>query len=174
MSCCESPSALSTEPDPRSLNPESGLNVLEDMTRHNAAALVLAVAVGLPLAACSGSTTTSPTGAYGPTTSSVTSPTSPTKSATQKPSPSDSKKDSAATLTISGFAFSDLTVKPGVTVTVENQDSSPHTVAVKGTSTDVSVPAGGKATFTAPDKPGSYALSCDLHPQMAGQLTVAA
>ena len=78
----------------------------------------------------------------------------------------------AATLTISGFAFSELSVKAGTKVTVTNEDSSDHTVTVKGTSTDVNVPAGGTATFNAPDQPGSYDLSCDFHPAMSGTLTV--
>jgi plastocyanin len=78
----------------------------------------------------------------------------------------------AATLTISGFAFSELSVKAGTKVTVTNEDSSDHTVNVKGTSTDVTVPAGGTATFDAPDQPGSYDLSCDFHPAMSGTLTV--
>ena len=75
---------------------------------------------------------------------------------------------------ISGFTFSAITVKPGATITVTNADSVAHTVNVNGTHTDLNVPAGGQATFTAPTKPGSYPLTCDFHPRMHGMLTVVA
>ena len=39
-------------------------------------------------------------------------------------------------MTISGFAFSALTVKPGALVTVSNQDAVSHTVHVQGTAVD--------------------------------------
>ena len=73
---------------------------------------------------------------------------------------------------ISGFTFSTLTVTPGATVTVTNADNVEHTVNVNGTSIDVTVPGSGKATFTAPTKPGSYPLTCDFHKSMHGMLTV--
>ncbi len=76
-------------------------------------------------------------------------------------------------MTISGFAFSTLTVKPGALVAVSNQDSVAHTVNVNGTSIDVTVSGGGHATFTAPAKAGTYPLTCDFHHSMHGTLTVA-
>ncbi|HEY5183434.1 MAG TPA: cupredoxin domain-containing protein [Actinomycetes bacterium] len=76
-------------------------------------------------------------------------------------------------MTISGFAFSALTVKPGALVTVSNQDSVSHTVHIQGTAVDVTVPPGGQATFTAPAKAGAYPLTCDFHAHMHGSLTVA-
>ena len=76
-------------------------------------------------------------------------------------------------MTISGFAFSLLTVKPGVVVTVRNEDSVAHTVHLGGTAIDVTVDGGGRATFTAPTQAGSYPLTCDFHAQMHGNLTVA-
>jgi plastocyanin len=36
----------------------------------------------------------------------------------------------------------------------------------------VKVPAQGQATFTAPAKAGTYALTCDFHKQMTGTLVV--
>lgn len=80
----------------------------------------------------------------------------------------------AATLTISDFTFSPLTVKAGETVTVVNSDSVEHTVTAADAGLDVKVPAGGSATFTAPTTPGDYALTCDFHPSMKGTLTVTA
>ncbi|MFI5099770.1 MAG: cupredoxin domain-containing protein [Actinomycetes bacterium] len=89
-------------------------------------------------------------------------------------SASSTTAGSGPTLVISGFAFSTLTVKPGVQVSVSNQDSVAHTVKVNGTSIDVTVSGGGHATFTAPAKAGSYPLTCDFHASMHGTLTVAA
>jgi len=56
---------------------------------------------------------------------------------------------------------------------VQNDDPSEHTVNVEGTDTDVTVPASGEAQFSAPTKPGDYALTCDFHSNMHGNLTVA-
>jgi plastocyanin len=75
-------------------------------------------------------------------------------------------------LTISGFAFSELSVSAGEEVTVQNDDPSEHTVNVNGTDIDVTVPASGDATFTAPTKAGDYELTCDFHATMQGSLTV--
>ena len=85
------------------------------------------------------------------------------------PSGSQSAAPSAAdTITIQSFAFSaPLTVAPGASVTVMNKDSVQHTVTADTTGGfDVTVPAGGTATFTAPSAPGSYAFHCSIHPSM--------
>ena len=131
------------------------------MRLRKAAALTFTAMTALTMTACSQADTP----ATAPQPSSSSQSPGPSKSA-------QSGKAEAATLTISGFAFSELSVKAGTKVTVTNEDSSDHTVTVKGTSTDVNVPAGGTATFDAPDQPGSYDLSCDFHPAMSGTLTV--
>jgi plastocyanin len=41
-----------------------------------------------------------------------------------------------------------------------------------GKSFNVTVAAGGTATFTAPTKPGTYPFHCSVHPQMHGTLVV--
>lgn len=85
------------------------------------------------------------------------------------PSESASAPASAAdTITIQSFAFSGpLTVAPGAQITVMNKDSVEHTVTADTTGGfDVTVPAGGTATFTAPSAAGSYAFHCSVHPQM--------
>lgn len=102
---------------------------------------------------------------------SAASSTAPTQSA---PGPVASTSSGAATLTISGFTFSSLSVRAGALITVVNQDQVPHTVDVHGTAIDVSVAANGRATFTAPAAPGSYPLTCDIHPAMHGTLQVTA
>lgn len=75
----------------------------------------------------------------------------------------------ADTITIQSFAFSaPLTVAPGTQITVMNKDGVEHTVTADTTGGfDVTVPAGGTATFAAPSAPGSYAFHCSIHPQMA-------
>lgn len=111
------------------------------------------------LAACSATT-------YSASTS------SPQSATTIGPSAPAAVAD-GSTLTISEFTFSALTVAPGATVAVRNQDAVAHTVHVNGTDVDVTVPANGQRSFTAPATAGSYPLTCDFHPRMHGTLTVA-
>ncbi len=73
------------------------------------------------------------------------------------------------TITIDNFAFApqSMTVSPGATVTVKNNDSTAHTVTAKNKAFDTGdVGAGATKTFTAPTKPGSYAYICLIHPFM--------
>lgn len=78
-----------------------------------------------------------------------------------------------ATLTISDFSFSGLTVSPGATVTVQNGDDSPHTVTAEDGSFDTgNIDARGSSSFVAPSDPGTYAITCNVHPQMSGTITV--
>jgi plastocyanin len=78
------------------------------------------------------------------------------------------------TITISGMAFgAPLTVAPGATVTIVNEDTVEHSVTSdpKGAfGTDVD--GGEQKTFTAPTKPGEYPIICDYHATMHGTLTV--
>lgn len=80
-----------------------------------------------------------------------------------------------ATLVIDNFEFSTVTVAPGATVTVENRDSAPHTATARngafGTGT---LDSGEVGSFVAPDTPGSHPVTCDIHPDMAGVVVVAA
>jgi plastocyanin len=82
----------------------------------------------------------------------------------------------ADTIVISNFAFSPatLTVAPGATVTVKNQDSTTHTVTASGNKVfdTGGVNAGATATFKAPTTPGSYPYTCTIHPFMKGTLKV--
>ena len=78
------------------------------------------------------------------------------------------------TITISGMAFgAPLTVSPGATITIVNEDTVEHSVTSdpKGAfGTDVD--GGEQKTFTAPDKPGEYPIICVYHPSMHGTLIV--
>lgn len=64
-------------------------------------------------------------------------------------------------LSISGFKFSNLTVKAGTTVRVTNKDAAAHTVTVSGTDIDQQVAGNGQNSFTAPSKPGQYKPTYD-------------
>ena len=119
------------------------------------------ILIGL-LTACGSSTTSAPAP---DTTVAASSPAS---------SGDSTAASGSGALTISGFAFSPATVKAGQEVTVTNADGVDHTVTIAGENVDVKVPANGSATFTAPSKAGSYALTCDFHPSMSGTLTVTA
>jgi plastocyanin len=75
-----------------------------------------------------------------------------------------------AAITIKDFKFGGpLTVKPGESVKVTNQDGAAHnTVADDGSFKTEDLEQGESATFTAPSKPGTYKYSCTLHSSMSG------
>jgi plastocyanin len=104
------------------------------------------------------------------------STTMPMESSPAMPSTDQGMPGAEATaITIKDFDFGDpITVSPGATVTVTNQDTAEHTVtADQDQAFNVEVKAsGGKATFTAPSQPGTYAFHCTYHPRMHGKLTV--
>lgn len=130
------------------------------MTRRPAskllAYLAALVCLGLVLAGCGSGGTTSPT-----------TPTAPA---------GGGGEPAANTIVISNFVFSPttLTVSPGATVTVRNNDSTTHTVTATGAKAfdTGDVDAGASATFKAPTKPGSYPFTCTIHPFMKGTLKV--
>ncbi len=82
----------------------------------------------------------------------------------------------AATITIKNFAYSAApAVAPGAKITIMNQDPEAHTVTSDTAGAfDVTVPAGGSATITAPATAGSYAFHCNFHSNMHGSLVVQA
>jgi plastocyanin len=141
--------------------------VLSDMRKAFRTLLIVpaaGVVLGFGLTACS-SGSSGPS--YGGSASSAAAP-SPAAAAA-------APATAASTITIQSFAFgAPLTVQPGQTVSVVNQDSAPHTVtADDGKSFDAKAGPGGSGTFTAPMAPGSYAFHCSVHPDMHGTLTVA-
>ena len=77
-------------------------------------------------------------------------------------------------ITIKGFGYgAPLTVAPGATVTVRQEDSVQHDVSSAAFKTSL-LRTGETATFTAPTRPGSYDYTCSIHPQMHGRLIVRA
>ena len=80
------------------------------------------------------------------------------------------------TIIIQNFAFhpATLTVQPGATVTVTNEDSTTHTVTATGAKAfdTGNVGPGKTVTFTAPATAGAYPYICEIHQYMQGTLTV--
>lgn len=113
--------------------------------RLGAPAAALAVALGLLVSGCSSDTSSAPASFA-------------------------SAQDE--TVVISDFAFSATSVAAGSQVQVRNDDAAEHTLTIADAGIDVKVLPGETASFTAPTRPGSYALTCDVHPAMRGTLTV--
>lgn len=81
----------------------------------------------------------------------------------------------AKTITIRNFAFSPerLTVRPGATVRVKNEDSSTHTLTSTAHLFDTGdLNSGAVRSFRAPSKPGPYPYICTIHQFMTGTLVV--
>lgn len=91
------------------------------------------------------------------------------------PVPDPSSAPAGTTIVIKNFSFhpASLTVAPGTTVTVHNEDSATHTLTAVDKAFDTGNVRGGQTvTFTAPSKPGSYPYICSIHQFMHGTLTV--
>jgi plastocyanin len=81
---------------------------------------------------------------------------------------------SGPTIKIKDFGYgAALTVAPGATVTVENEDGVRHNVSGAAFRTDL-LGQGQRATFTAPSQPGTYSFTCSVHASMHGTLVVRA
>lgn len=83
--------------------------------------------------------------------------------------------EAEATIRIQSFAYTPpvLTVRAGETVSVENMDSTTHTVTGNGFNTG-NVAGGTTDTFSAPMAPGTYPYTCAYHATMQGTLEVTA
>ncbi len=99
--------------------------------------------------------------------------------AASSPSGGSSSGGSAtAVLVIKNFAYSPstLTVAPGATITVKNEDTAPHTVTAtnphNGAFNTGDIQPGSNATFKAPTTPGTYPYICLIHQFMHGTLVV--
>lgn len=154
--------------------------------RWRTALTAVTVLALLGLTGCSSSKPSTPS-TPAPATADTTPTTAGTPSSSASASASGSASGSASaspsgtpaaavTVTIKDFAFNPVgvTVAPGATVTVINQDNTAHTVtSVTDGLFDTGDIAGGQTTtFTAPTTPGEYRYICSIHPNMHGTLTV--
>jgi plastocyanin len=82
----------------------------------------------------------------------------------------------ATTVELSDFAFRPncLSADAGATIILENTGDAPHTFTMEGSDVDVEVNAGSSIEASLSGvEPGTYAVTCTLHPQMEAKLTVA-
>lgn len=124
--------------------------------------LLLAAAASLVVAACGDDDEAS----SDQTTSSVDETTSS--------SADDGGGAQEGAITITAFAFDDVTAAAGETIAVVNETGAPHTVtADEGDAFDSGqVAANSEGEVTVPDEPGTYEFHCEVHPSMTGTLTV--
>lgn len=141
------------------------------MARQRQAVFVAMVAVAMAVVAGCGSSGQSGSGGG---SSSSTASTSSSSSASEPGSYGKAGTSQAATITIKDFSYSGpVSVAPGATVTVVNQDAQKHTLTAKDKAFDVTVDGGGgTGTFTAPSTPGSYSYVCTFHANMSDTLVV--
>lgn len=139
---------------------------LSRVRRH----LLVAVPLALLLSACgtADETTSSPPAAdaYGDSSAAQGSTASPGAT-------SAGAADDTVTYRVAKYTFPDLTVAPGAQVRVLNDDDEPHTVTAEDGSFDTGAfDSDDPGTFTAPRTPGTYRITCTVHPSMHGQITV--
>lgn len=143
---------------------------------------VAAAALTAAIAACSSANGSS--GSAAPSVATTTSAAAPTTSAPAGGEATSSDDDGggsggsddgqaagSGTITIKDFAFgAPLTVRPGATIKVTNQDAAAHDVSSddEGRFRTPLLNKDESATFTAPTQPGTYKFSCTVHGQMQG------
>jgi plastocyanin len=140
----------------------------------------LVTVLALILAACGGTTASSsePSQTEGTTVSATESPSeSAAESEAAEPSESTAAEE---TVRLSQFAFDpeELTIAVGTEVKFVNADSAAHTVtegtdgtAVADPIIDEELPQGGSTSYTF-DEPGTYDITCKIHPSMQLTITV--
>ena len=81
----------------------------------------------------------------------------------------------ATAVELADFAFRPdcLSADAGARITLENTGDALHTFTVEGTDVDFEVDAGDSIDASLSGvEPGTYAVTCTLHPQMEATLTV--
>jgi plastocyanin len=141
---------------------------------------VAAAALTAAIAACSSGNDSSGSAAPGvATTTSAVAPTTSAPAGGEATSSDDGgsggsddgQAAGSGTITIKDFAFgAALTVRPGATIKVTNQDATAHDVSSddEGRFRTPLLNKDESATFTAPTQPGTYKFSCTVHGQMQG------
>src|SRR5262245_30009585 len=157
------------------------------MTRRRFSLLVAPLVLAIATMGCT--TTESPEatseGTPEATATAMASPSAEsTSEATASPSPEPSETEGAeadeerVTIGISDFQPATLTIAAGTEVVFENEAPFDHTVtegtggqAVDDPIVDTQVPAGGRVRVSF-DEPGTYDITCTIHPSMQMTITV--
>lgn len=100
----------------------------------------------------------------------------PPTTVTTGDAPSSPAPAASAAIGIEGFAFtSGVTVEPGQTIEVANDDGAPHTLTSNdGVFSTGTIDGGSAGSIVAPTAAGTYGFFCEIHPSMTGSFTVAA
>jgi plastocyanin len=86
-----------------------------------------------------------------------------------------SSSPAGSTITIKNFSFgAPITVKTGAMVTVENTDTTAHTVTADDMSFDTGPIEPGKTATITVSKAGTVKFHCDIHNYMTGSIQVTA
>ncbi len=129
------------------------------MNREKSVASILAILLGAVLSTACGSST-------------PTAPGTPTPT----PAPTATPATGGNQVTISGFAFSALTVPMGTTVTWKNLDSTAHTATADAASAfqfdTGTINAGATSKGITFSQMGAFAYHCNFHSSMHGTITV--
>jgi plastocyanin len=83
----------------------------------------------------------------------------------------------SSTIDIKNIAFAPnvITVTPGATISVKNEDGVTHTLtSTSGKFNTGDVASGQTVHFTAPTTPGTYPYRCNIHQYMTGMVVVRA
>ena len=127
-------------------------------------------AVAAIATACGGGGSTGPQ--YGTTSAAAPTTGAGATDATKAGTPTTAAQ--ARAITIVGNDFGEpVTVQPGATVKVINNDPVEHSVTSQtGGQFNVDIEGNEEATFNAPNQAGEYAFYCTYHPMMKGTLIV--
>jgi plastocyanin len=140
-----------------------------------AAILTVSALPSLALAACSSDGYSKPAGTQPAGTQPAGTQPAGTQPAGTQPAGTAATPTSpaagGAVLTISEFAFSDVTVAAGTEITITNNDGFAHTVTDSNKVFDVRVESGASEPLTIAAA-GTYSIVCKIHPRMKGTITV--
>lgn len=149
-------------------------------------ALLAAASLTLAVSACGGTPTATTQGTPAPTsdaseaaTMAATESPAPTDSATPSAEPTEAAADGAeVTVGMSSFSPTELTIAAGTEVTFVNNSGLPHTIthgtggrAADDAAFDRPIDDGATVTLTF-DEPGTFDVTCKLHPTMQMTITV--
>ena len=155
------------------------------MTPRRSGLAVALLVLAIPTVACTTSpATTDETPALSasddPTSSPAASPSATPEPSPSEPSPTEEAEAEEERVAIgtADFAPATLTISAGTAVAFENEASFDHTVtegtggqAVDDPIVDAQVPAGSRVRVVF-DEPGTYDITCTIHPSMQMTITV--